>query len=54
VWWVVVLVGGWAFPTPVLVKLYDRFLVPLVRLSERLVEPPFGQSVICVASVPAR
>jgi SAM-dependent methyltransferase len=53
-WWAAVRVGGRARPTPVLVELYDRFIVPLVRLSERLVEPPFGQSVICVASVPAR
>ena len=52
-WWAAVRVGGRARPTPVLVKLYDRFIVPLVRLSERLVEPPFGQSVLCVASVPA-
>jgi SAM-dependent methyltransferase len=53
-WWAAVRVGGRARPTPVLVKLYDRFVVPLVRLSERLVEPPFGQSVICVARVPDR
>jgi len=53
-WWAAVRVGGRTRPTPVLVKLYDRFVVPLVRLSERLVEPPFGQSVICVASVPTR
>jgi SAM-dependent methyltransferase len=53
-WWAAVRVGGRTRPTPVLVKLYDRFIVPLVRLSERLVAPPFGQSVICVASLPAR
>jgi SAM-dependent methyltransferase len=49
-WWAALRVGGRTRPTPVLVKLHDRFIVPLVRLSERLVEPPFGQSVICVAS----
>ena len=53
-WWAAVRVGGRARPTPILIKLYDRFIVPLVRLSERLVEPPFGQSVICVASVSDR
>jgi SAM-dependent methyltransferase len=53
-WWAAVRMGGRARPTPILVKLYDRAVVPLVRFSERLVKPPFGQSVICVASVPAR
>jgi SAM-dependent methyltransferase len=52
-WWVAVRRGGRARPTPWLVKLYDRLVVPLVRLSERRFQPPFGQSVICVARVPA-
>jgi hypothetical protein len=52
-WWAAVRIGGRARPTPVLLRLYDRVVVPLVRLSERRFTPPFGQSVICVASVPA-
>lgn len=52
-WWVAVRIGGRSRPTPVLLRLYDRVVVPLVRLSERRFTPPFGQSVICVASVPA-
>jgi SAM-dependent methyltransferase len=52
-WWAAVRMGGRARPTPMLVRLYDRLVVPLVRLSERRFEPPFGQSVICVARVPA-
>jgi hypothetical protein len=51
-WWVAVRLGGRARPTPTLVKLYDRVIVPLVRASERRFDPPFGQSVICVARVP--
>jgi SAM-dependent methyltransferase len=52
-WWAAVRIGGRSRPTPVLLRLYDRAVVPLVRLSERHFTPPFGQSVICVASVPA-
>ena len=52
-WWAAVRVGGQARPTSTLVKLYDRFIVPLVRASERRFEPRFGQSVICVGRVPA-
>jgi SAM-dependent methyltransferase len=52
-WWAAVRIGGRTRPTPVLLRLYDRVIVPLVRLSERRFAPPFGQSVICVAGVPA-
>jgi hypothetical protein len=51
-WWAAVRMGGRARPTPTLLKLYDRVIVPLVRTSERRFDPPFGQSVICVARVP--
>ena len=51
-WWAAVRMGGRARPTSTLVKLYDRVIVPLVRVSERRFDPPFGQSVICVARVP--
>jgi hypothetical protein len=51
-WWAAVRMGGRARPTPTPVKLYDRVIVPLVRASERRFDPPFGQSVICVARVP--
>lgn len=31
---------------------YDRVMVPVVRLTERVIErPPFGQSVVAVARV---
>lgn len=51
-WWAAVRMGGRGRPTPTLVKLYDRVIVPLVRVSERRFAPPFGQSVLCVARVP--
>jgi SAM-dependent methyltransferase len=51
-WWAAVRVGGQARPTPVLVKLYDRLVVPLARASERRFQPRFGQSLLCVARVP--
>jgi hypothetical protein len=35
--------------------IYDRLVVPVVRLIERLIgHPPFGQSVVAVARVPQR
>ena len=51
-WWAAGRMGARARPTPTLVKLYDRVIVPLVRASERRFVPPYGQSVICVARVP--
>ena len=35
-----------------MVKLYDRFVLPATRAAERVVRPPFGQSVFAVARVP--
>jgi hypothetical protein len=36
----------------VLVRLYDRLVVPAERLLERRFRPRFGQSILCVARVP--
>ncbi len=52
-WWLAVKLGKRTRPDPRLVRLYDRLLVPLVRLIERRWTPPFGQSVMCVARVPS-
>jgi len=52
-WWVTVRRGGVGTPDPRLVRLYDRFVVPVTRLLERRVTPPFGQSVLAVAVEPA-
>jgi SAM-dependent methyltransferase len=51
-WWTAVRVGRQGRPTPALVRLYDRLVIPAERLLERRVRPGFGQSVLCVARVP--
>jgi SAM-dependent methyltransferase len=51
-WWAAVRIGRQARPTPALVRLYDRLVVPAERLLERRVRPRFGQSILCVARVP--
>ncbi|WP_067801899.1 class I SAM-dependent methyltransferase [Actinomadura formosensis] len=50
-WWFAVRRGGAGYPDPRLVKIYDRTVVPLTRGIERLIRPPFGQTVFCVARV---
>jgi hypothetical protein len=52
-WWLTVRRGGVASPRPGLVRVYDRFVVPVTRSLERRVTPPFGQSVLGVAVVPS-
>ena len=51
-WWATVRRGGVGAPNPRLVRTYDRFVVPTTRFIERRVRPPFGQSVLGVATVP--
>lgn len=51
-WWLAVRKGGAGTPNPKLVAAYDRFVVPVTRAIERIVRPPFGQSVLCVARKP--
>ena len=53
-WWLAVRRGGAGRPDPRLVWLYDNVVIPTGRTIERAVRPPFGQSVLCVADVPAR
>ena len=50
-WWLTVRRGGVGSPRPGLVRTYDRFVVPVSRALERRVRPPFGQSVLGVATV---
>jgi glycosyltransferase involved in cell wall biosynthesis len=52
-WWAAVKVGRQGRPTPTLVRLYDRLVVPAERALERRLQPRFGQSILCVARVPA-
>ena len=35
-----------------MVKFYDRLVLPVTKAAEKLVKPPFGQSVFVVARVP--
>jgi SAM-dependent methyltransferase len=51
-WWLTVRRGGVGEQRPRLVRIYDRLVVPTTRFVERRVTPPFGQSVLGVASVP--
>jgi SAM-dependent methyltransferase len=50
-WWLAVRRGGAEQPNPRLVWLYDNIVVPTSRTVEKVVEPPFGQSIVCVAEV---
>ena len=52
-WWLTVRRGGSTSPDSKLVAVFDRFVVPVTRALERVVRPPFGQSVLCVARVRA-
>jgi hypothetical protein len=52
-WWLAVRRGGVGSPNPRLVRVYDRLVVPATRVIEGLVRPPFGQSVLAVATVPS-
>jgi SAM-dependent methyltransferase len=51
-WWAAVRVARQARPTPTLVNLYDRLVIPAERAIERRIQPSFGQSIFCVARVP--
>lgn len=51
-WWLAVRRGGVGAPDPRLLAIYDRTVVPVTSTVERWVTPPFGQSVLAVASVP--
>lgn len=48
-WWLVVRALGGQPRDTHLLRLYDRFAVPLIEKAERLIRPPFGQSVLAVA-----
>jgi SAM-dependent methyltransferase len=52
-WWLAVRRAGVGGQRPALMRVYDRVVVPTTRFVERRVTPPFGQSVLGVAVVPA-
>jgi SAM-dependent methyltransferase len=51
-WWFAVRRARVGYPNPRIVRVYDRLVVPTTRLIERVIRPPFGQTVFCVARVP--
>jgi SAM-dependent methyltransferase len=51
-WWLAVRRGGVEKPNPKLVGIYDKYVVPVTKTVEARVRPPFGQSVLAVATVP--
>lgn len=51
-WWLAVRRGGVGTPRPRLLRTYDRVVVPVTRVLESRLTPPFGQSVLGVATVP--
>ena len=51
-WYLAVRRGGVGYPKPALVWAFDNVAIPVTRLLERAVRPPFGQTVFCVAVKP--
>jgi SAM-dependent methyltransferase len=51
-WWLTVRRGGVGTPRPELLRIYDSLVVPVTRAAEKRLVPPFGQSVLGVATVP--
>ncbi|HEY3686349.1 MAG TPA: class I SAM-dependent methyltransferase [Streptosporangiaceae bacterium] len=51
-WWLAVRIGGASDSGGRLTKVYDRTVVPVTRFIEKIIRPPFGQTVIGVARVP--
>lgn len=52
-WWLAVRRGGVRSSRSELTRTYDRVVVPVTRALESRMTPPFGQSVLGVATVPA-
>jgi SAM-dependent methyltransferase len=47
-WWYVNRVLRSPTLNPRMARLYDRFVVPLARYAEKLIEPPFGKNLVLV------
>lgn len=48
-WWLVNTLGGKSEFSPTLSVLYDRVGVPLTRMAEAIMTPPFGKNLLLVA-----
>ncbi len=51
-WWLAVRRFGVGHVNPRLASLYDITVVPVTRVLECIIRPPFGQTVFCVARLP--
>ena len=51
-WWLAVRCFSVGHVNPKIASLYDMTVVPVTRVLERIIRPPFGQTVFCVARVP--
>ena len=51
-WWLAVRRFGAGHVNPRVASLYDITVVPVTRVLERIVRPPFGQTIFCVARLP--
>lgn len=51
-WWLAVRFLSVGHVNPKIASLYDITVVPVTRVLERIVRPPFGQTVFCVARLP--
>ncbi len=51
-WWLAVRRAGVGHLNPRVASLYDITVVPVTRVLERIIRPPFGQTVFCVARLP--
>ncbi|RFS83440.1 class I SAM-dependent methyltransferase [Actinomadura spongiicola] len=52
-WWTAMRLGRAQKPNSGAVGMYDRVIVPVTRVLDRVLPVPFGQSVLAVARVPA-
>jgi SAM-dependent methyltransferase len=50
-WWLAVRTGRTSSASERLVRWYDRLVIPAEQVLEKLLRPPFGQSLLCVARV---
>ena len=53
-WWLAIRRFGVGRVNPLLTSLYDITVIPVTRTLERIIRPPFGQTVFCVGRLPPR
>jgi len=48
-WWLINTLGKKTHFSPGMALAYDRYIIPLTRLIERFISPPFGKNIIVIA-----